>query len=311
MGRDPRLRGELSTLVIWNPNAGRVAQAAPIKERLRARGNTMIGEPRHEQEVPEMVHRGIEAGARLVVAAGGDGTVNTVLNAIVASAQDVSLAVLPLGTANDWCASLAIPNWLPAAVDLLDQGRHRALDLIEVKTAAERRLYANMAAGGNGERVSEALTEDIKRRWGALCYMRGAIDVLSHLETYALKIAFDDQPPQHFNAWSVLVANGRTSGGRVEVAPHAKLDDGLMDVVVIRGGTILDVASLTARLALSDYTQAEQVYYRKAKKIAIEACSTMRFAVDGDVLSATPTEFRVLPAVQSVIVGPTYPHPID
>lgn len=295
------------TLVVWNPHAGSVATSEPIKRRLLQRPNTLLCEPDSKEEALAMVRSGIADGCELVVAAGGDGTINSVLNAVTAAKEDVCLAVLPVGTANDWCASLMIPDDLDEATQLLDTGRERRLDVIEAETPSLRIRFANMATGGNSERVSESLTEEVKRRWGALCYMRGAIDVLSHLETYEVRVAFDDGPAEVFEAWSVLVANGRTSGGRLEVAPHAKLDDGLMDVIIIRDGNIFDVAALTARLALSDYTESEQVVCRRARKITIESDPPLRFALDGDAVAGYPTGFHILPAAQRVVVGDQFP----
>lgn len=303
----PANRIGAKTLVVWNPHAGRVANSELLKQQLLGRPNTRLCEPNSKSEALEMVRAGIRDGCQLIVAAGGDGTINTVLNAITASEADVCLAVLPVGTANDLCASLTIPDELEEAAELLDTGVERRLDIIEAETPSLRIHYINMATGGNGERVSEALTEEIKHRWGALSYMRGAVEVLSHLETYEIRVSFDDGPAETFDAWSVLVANGRTCGGRVEVAPRAKLDDGLMEVIIIRDGNIFDVAALTARLALSDYTESEQIVYRRARKMTIESEPPIRFAVDGDAIAGHPVAFRMLPAAQRVVVGAAFP----
>ena len=118
------------------------------------------------------------------MAAGGDGTVHAVVNGLAPDFGGARLAVLPLGTGNDLRRSLAIPDDPLAALDLLDSGRERLIDVIRVETPS-RSLYAvNTASGGFSGQLQEALTEEMKAAWGPLAYLRGAAAVLPDLTDY-------------------------------------------------------------------------------------------------------------------------------
>ena len=228
------------------------------------------------------------------------------MNALLEAGSKATFGVLPLGTANDWCSSLGIPDDLEAALELLDHGETRLVDVAEVETEHRQTRFANIATGGNSHRVTESLTNELKETWGAMCYVRGAIGVIADLQPFDTQMRFDGGPPEEFSVWNIIVANGKTSAGRLEVAPRASLDDGLLDVVVIQSGTIIDVADMTAKYLFGDYVDSEKVIYRQAAMIEIESTPPIMFSIDGDLIEEQPVVFRVLPKCQAVIVGPAY-----
>jgi diacylglycerol kinase (ATP) len=90
------------------------------------------------------------------------------------------------------------------------------------------------------------------------------------------------------------------------LAPRTNLEDGLMDVILIRDGTVLDLAALASQFVLSDYLQSEHVIFRQAKKLSIVSTPPIRFSVDGEPIEDPPHHFRVLPQALKVIVGDDY-----
>lgn len=291
------------TLVIWNPNAGTAPQAACLKERIMNSQVMSIYEPVSAEDARSKVAIMCSRGTRFVVAAGGDGTVNSVLNGLSEAPSDVVMGVLPLGTANDWCASLAIPNDLDLAWEVLQNGRDERIDIIELETKSKYLRFANIATGGNSHRVTESITPEMKKRWGALCYIRGAIGIINELDDFKATLSFDDSPNETFSVWNLLIANGRTSAGQVEVAPRARLDDGLLDVVIIQSGTLVNLADLSARYLFSDYVDSEQVIYRQARRVTLDSTPPMMFSIDGDLVDDHPISFRCIPAALNVVVG--------
>lgn len=295
----------IDRLVIWNSHAGRAESAAELRERLANDPRTELYEPTSSGDGEEKVRQFCDSGGRRVVAAGGDGTINSVINGIP-SQGDVELGVLPLGTANDWCATLCVPDDLDEAYGVLQSGRLTAVDLVEASSEHLTRRFANIATGGNSQRVTKAVEEDVKQRWGALCYVRTAVPMLSDLRTYRVSLSFDGRPVEQFDAWNVIVANGRTSAGRVQVAPRAALNDGFLDVIVIRAGAVGDLVELTARYFLEDYLQSDCVEYRKARQVRIDSDPPVDFSMDGDLIDEHPVWFRVLPKAVRVTTGPEY-----
>jgi diacylglycerol kinase (ATP) len=292
-----------NTLVIWNSNAGSTEQAAAFREKFIDHPEVTIYEPTSASDAQTKVKIACEQGTKLIVAAGGDGTVNSVINGLTDAPNDVILGVLPLGTANDWCASLAISKDPELAWETLQNRHVQAIDVIELETQSQTTRFANTATGGNSHRVTKAITAEMKQRWGALCYIRGAINILNDLKSFDTTISIDGGEPQRFSAWNLLVANGKTTAGRVEVAPQARLNDGLLDLVIIQSGTMIDLADLSARYLFDDYIKSDQVIYRQARHIALRSLPPIKFSVDGDIVDDQPISFRCLPAALNVIVG--------
>lgn len=291
------------TLVIWNPNAGSVDKAQEVRAKLVDHPDMTIYEPISAADAQAKVQIECERGTKLIVAAGGDGTINSVINGLAGAKGDVVLGVLPLGTANDWCASLGIATDIDQAWETLERRVVEPLDVLELETQLQTTRFANIATGGNSHRVTEAITAEMKQRWGALCYVRGAVNILNDLKSFEATISFDGGEPQAFSVWNLLVANGRTSAGRVEVAPRARLNDGLLDVVIIQAGTMVDLADLSARYLFADYIESDQVVYRQAKQIKLKSQPPLLFSLDGDLVDEQPISFRCLPAALNVIVG--------
>ena len=295
------------TVVIWNANAGSVEQAAMVREQLQARPGTQVHESSSESEAKEIVVDACQSGTQMIVAAGGDGTINTVVNAMPKYNSHVRLAVLPVGTANDWCWSLGIPDDLTNAVQLLDTGENRLLDLAEMETDAGKHCFANVATGGNSQRVTDLLTDEMKQRWGALCYLRGAVEVVGDLQSFSAQVEFEEGVIEEHSVWNMIVANGRTSAGRLQIAPRADMEDGLLDVIIIRDGDLIDFAQLAASFAMSgDYTELEQVKIRRVKAFKLHGSTNLQFSLDGRLIENLPSAFRALPDALSVVVGPDY-----
>jgi diacylglycerol kinase (ATP) len=150
------------------------------------------------------------------------------------------------------------------------------------------------------------MTDDVKRTWGPLAYLRGAVKVIPDLTHYRTRIRLDDQEFVEVPAVNVIVANGKTAGGGTVVAPTADPCDGLLDVVVVHAGTNFALAGVAARLLAGDYTNSDIVSHDKVRSAEIHSEPGMWFNVDGELLTQKPVRFRVIPASIRVIVGPTF-----
>ena len=294
------------TFVLWNSKSSRAGTVPQILQRMRESADTTVVETASPEEATRAARRAAEEGFDYVVAAGGDGNVSAVVNGLVAATKKATLGVLPLGTANDFAFSLGVPDDLELAYCLLANGQARSLDVIEMETEREKRCFINVATGGNSDRVTASLTEEMKRTWGSLCYLRGALTILTDLTSFQAKVAFDDEPSFDLAVWNVIIANGRTNAGRLVLAPRANLEDGLMDIILVRDGTVLDLAALASQFVLSDYLQSENIVFRQARTLSIASAPPIRFSVDGEPIDDPPHHFRVRPQALKVIVGDDY-----
>jgi diacylglycerol kinase (ATP) len=246
----------------------------------------------------------------LLIVAGGDGTINDVVNGIGRAGfpEGVTLGILPAGTGNDLAATLCIPENPELAEEVIRQNRERRLDVAKVRSEGiGERFFINVATGGLGAEISDANDEKLKQRWGKLSYLRASLEVARNFDVRELTIYLDGEGHQ-VKAVNIAVGNCRYTGGGWPATPMANPEDGLLDVVVIETlgiGALLDLAP--AVLEESGYLDSDGVLFVRAKEIRIETQPPgLEFTADGEVIGNEPAQFSVLPQALRVIVGPDY-----
>ena len=294
--------GEGSTLVIWNPSAGSSPGGTAVRERLESLPQVSLRETNSRRESI----RAARDGARdfdLIVAAGGDGTINAVVNGLARTGEPPPLGILPLGTGNDFARTLAIPAEPDQALQiLLGSVDASAIDLMRIAADEPPDFAVNMVTAGNTGRYLRHMSAEIKARWGPLCYLRGVIDVVRDLQAYRVEIGCDDQPPEEFQALNVFVANGAYSGGGLAVSPEAQPDDGHLDLVVVLDGDAGDLAGLTSRYLVSDYLDHELIVFRRARKIVLRSDPAIPLTADGDEIGFGPLTVTAAPGALRAVL---------
>ena len=179
-------------VVVYHSGSGRAQELERVRLFLDQPDAKWIELDCVQQLVAEL--QPIQQQCETVIAAGGDGTVNATVNALMSLDPQYrpALGILPLGTANDFAGTLLIPDNLAEAVALLAQAPI-GVDVVKMSGDGFERYYANMAAGGNCVRVSEAMTDEIKQRWGAFSYIRGAVDILPDMKSFRVNAQCDDE----------------------------------------------------------------------------------------------------------------------
>lgn len=299
--------------VLYNSNAGSALDADI--EMLRTLPGVELVVCESPADTIEAAADAGHAGIDQVVAAGGDGTVHLAANGLMQAGPTAdtrpALGVLPLGTGNDLARTLGLPLKLGPieALDAIRRGTPRTIDIIHITHPAcedQTRYAINVCAGGFSGAVDEVLTPELKGTWGPLAYLLGAAKALPELEGYETRIAWDGGPEEPIDAFNIVVANARTAGGGTPVAPRANPEDGLLDVVVIRSGTGLDVARLAALALAGDYLDDPQVVFNRVERLRVDSRPGMWFNVDGELRTNDPITFAVVPGALRVAVGPDY-----
>jgi diacylglycerol kinase (ATP) len=297
------------TVVIFNPGAGGAEEFEAARRRLAERG-VEIRPTGAAGDARRLAQEAADQDAGLVVAAGGDGTVNSVVNGVMAARQhgraSPTIGIIPLGTGNDLPRTLDIPLDPNQALDVIESAAQQTIDLIRVRHGRRTFYGCNVAAGGFTGQMNEAMTDAMKKTWGPLAYLRGAIKVVPDLTRYHTNIRYDGRATERVQALNIIVANGRTAGGGTVVAPDANPQDGLLDVVIVRGGTALELAGVAARLLAGDYTNSDLVAHRQARRVHVRSKPGMWFNVDGELITNEPLTFSVEAHALRVIVGPNY-----
>jgi diacylglycerol kinase (ATP) len=251
-----------------------------------------------------------EWGEGLLMVAGGDGTINEVVNGLgnAGFPEGVTLAILPAGTGNDLAATLAIPEDPAEAVTVLRQNRVRTLDAARVRSEGlDDKFFVNVATGGMGAEVSGAADGEMKGRWGKLTYLRASLEVAQEYEAKEVTLTLDGAE-RKLRAVNLAIGNCRYAGSGWLAAPRANPEDGLLDLVVIEDVGVQEVLKLAPTvLADSDYLDKEGVSFARAKEIRVEASpGSLEFTVDGEVIGTEPAVFTVMPKALKVVVGPGY-----
>lgn len=292
----------MKTHVILNPKAGTASDAHDLATALRRFGEVQLDTTDAPGSAKALTQAALAAGATLVIAAGGDGTINEVVNGLAQDFGQARLGIIPLGTGNDFARSIQLPTDLEAAIETLMAARTKALDVVRV-TSDDVRFFINVSAGGFSGLLDEKATAAVKRTWGPLAYLRAVAEALPDLAAYRVTLSFDDADERTLEIYNVVVANGRYVAGGIPVAPQAKLDDGLLDIMLVPAAPLPQLVIEVPQILVGRHLDSELLIFQQARKVKIAAEPGMWFNVDGELVGNQPATFEVLPQVLEVVVG--------
>jgi YegS/Rv2252/BmrU family lipid kinase len=288
------------TCVIFNP-AARSNKARHFRRHLDALGSQCaLKATAAPGDARRLAAEAVGEGYDLIAAAGGDGTVNEVLNGIgdaPGGFERARFGVLPLGTVNVFARELKIPPKLERAWEVLRCGNETKIDLPRVEFSAngriERRYFVQLAGAGFDARAIELVDWQHKKKVGPLAYVVAGLKALR--ETKPQITAREDARPtgQQFTGELVLVGNGKFYGGPFEIFPQAGLRDGMLDVCVLPR-----VNWLTLLRCAPDFLARRKLpgkLMRRFRAAAFELTSdaTASFELDGELAGNLPVKFSV------------------
>ena len=288
----------MRTRIICNPGAGRADDRALVEEQLKQFPSASVHFTADAGDATRLAREAINHGYDRVIAAGGDGTLNEVINGIAPDFDRVQVGLIPLGTGNDFARMLALPDSVEDCIDLLSEGHVQPTDVVRV-TTDHVRYFINVSAGGFSGAVNEKLTPEIKKSWGPLAYVRCAAEALPDLRAYKTQITLDNARTTELDLYNAVIANGRYVAGGTMIAPEASIDDGLLDLVLVPQNPAGDIVLVAAQIMMGTHLTSEGVVFRRAAKITVHSEPGMWFNVDGELIGNEPATFEVLPrAVQ-------------
>jgi diacylglycerol kinase (ATP) len=291
--------------VILNTNAGSARDLETLRQAIGRLGDVALVETTQRGHAIELAKHAIEGGCDLVIAAGGDGTINEVINGLSNDWGQARLGVLPLGTGNDLARTLTIPEEIEAAVEVIVHNRVRSVDIVCVESDATR-YFINVSAGGFSGAVDEKLTDEMKASWGPLAYLRAAAMALPDLTPFHTTLQLDDAEPEELIAYNLVVANARYVAGGIPIAPEALLDDGKVDVIIVPEAPMPRLTMLVPQILLGRHLDNTDVIFRRASRVRVDSTPGMWFNSDGELVGNEPATFTVLPRTLRVIVGPEF-----
>jgi YegS/Rv2252/BmrU family lipid kinase len=209
--------------------------------------------------------------------AGGDGTVDTVVNHMKNLDINIPIAVLPTGTANDFAKFLGIPHDVGLACEQILNSEPRNLDIGKIND----KYFVNVASTGLFTDISQKTSVTLKNTMGKLAYYVKGIEQLPNFKK--LKIKVESQEVQYDgDMYLMLIFNGQTAGN-LKFAYKAELDDGFLDVIIIKAGTIKDMVALLIKMLRGEHLEsAHNLIYFKTDKVYVECHEDIVTDIDGE-----------------------------
>ena len=232
----------------------------------------------------------------IIVVAGGDGTISSTLASVYENKQ--TLAILPMGTANDLARSLGVPQNLVEAAQVIVAGKRQRINLAKVNG----HYFVNVAHIGLGVDVTNELTSESKKYFGVFAYLGAFINVIKDNRSFKVHIKADDWQCS-VRAIHLAVGNGRYYGGGNIVDEDSTLLDGQLNLFCLKPQRWWQLLLLGANLRTGSLQAEERVICRSAKKIRVECSKPRELEADGESKTKTPAEFEVIPKAIEVLVG--------
>jgi YegS/Rv2252/BmrU family lipid kinase len=287
-----------SLALLVNPHAagGRPLRLLPrIEARLRE-----LGLPFRVQRTDSLLHgcelaREAAARGEVPVTLSGDGLIGAVAGAL-RDIPDAVLGVLPGGRGNDFARMIGLPLDAVAACDVLAHGREAPIDL----GAADGRTFLGIASLGfdsDANRIANAAPPQL----GRLVYVYGALRALAAWKPARFTVEVDGARTE-FTGWSVAAANSGFYGGGMRLAPHARLDDGALDVILIRDCSKLRCALTLPKVFRGAHIHDANVTELRGAEVRVEADRPFTVYADGDPIGNLPTVLRAVPAALKVLL---------
>ena len=294
-------------LLIFNPSSGtklgvstNAGGAEAAQSALRAAGVPFDPRPTERAgHATELARAAVAEGRRMVIAAGGDGTVGEVAQALAGT--ESILGIMPLGSVMNVARTLCIPRDLDAAARVIAAGQILAMDLGKAGGT-----YFLEAAGVGLDAGLFGYFEQLENKGLRRNVLRAGWRFLRSLGTPSLVITLDGRT-RRVRAPMVTVANGPFVGAAYAIAPEARIDDGLLDVIIFRGASVprmlFHLVAVAGGRRLTVPPEAETLRARSVS-IATRRRPTLPVHADGTAIGATPARFEVVPSALRVLIGP-------
>ncbi|MFM7323068.1 MAG: diacylglycerol/lipid kinase family protein [Armatimonadota bacterium] len=283
--------------VVFNPAAGRGKGVERLEAAKRALG------PEYEWVPTQRPGHAVELGRELatrcpvVVAFGGDGTVGDVVRGI--HGTGAILGIIPAGTGNDVARNLGIPFDPTEAARVIHEGSALSVDIGLINGVP----FINNAGTGFDSRVMQTMNTGIRFARGRIAFNLAILKTIFQFPPFRLTLGIDDETDQVIpDAMLVSVLNGRVYGAGMPAAPEARMDDGRLDVLVIRNLPKLQRLPLLVRLQNAQHIGHPAVSLVRASSLRIAATPPQPMNVDGEIRGSTPVEITVESRALKVLV---------
>lgn len=283
-------------LVVYNPTSGKevgqqklfqIAKKLLIDEDISM---TFISTKKKGDAI-KASRLGCSEGYDMIIACGGDGTINEVVNGIMQSQCKTKLAILPTGTINDFASYMKIPTSITEFTKMLKNKKTNMVDVGKVND----QFFINVVSGGAFTNIPHEVPSDTKTVFGKYAYyFQAALEIPNQIyKSYNLKV---ESSGKVFNidALVFIVSNTPSIGGFKKLSPDAKYNDGLFDVVIFEKTNPLIMLEIFTGMASGDHVKHPMVHYFKTSEISIDSDDDLTIDIDGEYGFKTPVNISII-----------------
>ncbi|ABJ57524.1 diacylglycerol kinase family lipid kinase [Oenococcus oeni] len=289
--------------IVYNPSSGREAIQRDLLKIMkvyeRAGYETSVYETTPKAfSARDEAKRAAQAGFDLIVAAGGDGTVNEVVNGISPLKKRPLMAVIPSGTTNDYARALKIPrDDLVEAAKVINKHETLKMDIGEITSGNSRLNYfMNIGALGTLSELTYEVPSMLKTLYGYLAYITKGAELITRIQSVPVRITYDEGKFEG-QVSLILLALTNSVGGFEKIVPDAKLDDGKFSLLIVEKSNIAQLFNLiTKALNNGSHIKDKLITYIKTSKVKVEPLSNdkMKVNLDGEFGGVAPMTFKNL-----------------
>ncbi|KGL39483.1 diacylglycerol kinase family lipid kinase [Listeria sp. SHR_NRA_18] len=289
-------------LLIVNPSSGkekgRVYKDRAHQALLKRFDEVEVKETQKGGDATDFAHEAADNGYEAVIAMGGDGTLNEVINGIAEKPHRPAFGFIPLGTVNDLARSLGVPLRADRAIKALETARKRPMDIGKIGDA----YFMNVLAAGMIAEAVDKVSVEQKTKFGSVAYFAEGLKAFARHELLEFEVKYDDGEWDG-KAGLVIASLTNSVGGMEQWAPEAEVDDGLIHVFILTKLGLIDAAKILPQIALGTLKKADGVMYFSTTKLDISCTDPdVKVNVDGDPGDTFPIQIEVLREHLDVLV---------
>jgi diacylglycerol kinase (ATP) len=247
--------------------------------------------------------------SRLVVAIGGDGTIQEVVNGMFSNGHlinpECKLGIIDCGSGHGFAQSLGLPASMETQMEILKSGDCRTIDLGKVSYRDDdgelrHRYFVNECQLGIGASVVRRVQHQHKRLGGTLAFGVGVLETVFEHDNQTIALTMDQKEPIEGRVTGIVVANGAFTGGGMKLAPTARLNDGTLKVLVMHDLSIVQRLQSFPRIYTGAHLQMSHFSYHEMTSLHVESGESVRVEADGELLGETPCLVEAIPSVLQV-----------
>lgn len=302
------------TSIIINPVAGngkalRVAQNLLQKIKRTGDFEINISFTKEKDDATFITRRAILGGASMIIALGGDGTINEVVNGFFSEGRSLNplceLGIINCGTGGGFARTLRLPRRTDQQIEQLLRPRNKVLDLGQISYqdlsgTIQKRLFANECQIGIGSKVASAVGKKSKYFGGRIAFGFSAALLALSMKPLKLSLGFDNDPFQELDLIGLVIGNGTECAGGMKLTPDAKLCDGFFDVLSMNDMRITERMLNLSKVYSGKHILSPYFSIKRCKKLRIRSDNEIFMEGDGEILGNSPFEVEILPAAIKV-----------